>query len=629
MARLIMTLITVCSLILSAMNPVPGMRYEYVGQHVESDARGAEESDTYGIADAIPEEPADIKAEAAPGKPMDNIAEAVPEEPADIKAEAAPGKPMDNIAEAVPEEPSDIQTETTPEKPADSGEGQVSDNSADSDDVSSPNNAVDETGSSVSDNSAEEKEDTDSEEAVTDENGIVTTKHTVTISGNEISYTAKAGMMELESDGVKCKMFYTAYTVDDEEDRPVTFAFNGGPGASSFYLHIGCLGPRTVKLNYMGEPATLPTELTDNDNSILDITDLVFIDPVGTGFSYPENEEDLDHFIGYDNDVRTVGDFIRQYTDQNNRWGDEKYIAGESYGTTRAVGVCDYLADTYAMYLNGLMLISGANDYSVNMPEQGNDDPYVVSLPTYAADAWYHGKLSGDYQDMELEAYLEEVKAFAADEYLIALFKGSRLTESEKDSVAEKISGYTGLSKDYVLDMNLRIDFEDFCRELLKDKGRTVGRYDGRMTGPSVSGSVLNGSADPSSHTADIAYTDTFLEYVTEELKFKTDREFIPLNYDVFYAWDFLDDGYMGYISQEEMIYNIMSNNKFLKIWVIGGYYDGATPFYSVEWIFDHIFLSDDRKSDLSLSFYPSGHLFYLDKESRGRFREEALKWYK
>ena len=229
--------------------------------------------------------------------------------------------------------------------------------------------------------------------------------------------------------------------VDDEEDRPVTFAFNGGPGASSIYLHMGCLGPRIAKLNNKGEAASLPPEIIDNENSLLDTTDLVFIDPVGTGYSHAVNEEDEGHFIGYQNDIRTVGDFIRKYTDQNNRWGDETYIAGESYGTVRAVGVCKYLVDTYAMYVNGLMLISSVNDYSAVMSEKGNDAPYALSLPTYAADAWYQGMLSEDYQSMELEDYLDEVKSFAEDEYIIALFKGSRLTESERSALAEKISG--------------------------------------------------------------------------------------------------------------------------------------------------------------------------------------------
>ncbi len=478
----------------------------------------------------------------------------------------------------------------------------------------------------------EDATEEDAQEASAPEDHVVRTTHSITLGGEKISYTAEAGTMALTSGGDACEIFYTAYTkngVKDKGERPITFAFNGGPGSSSFYLHMACLGPRCAELDEVGNAKTLPAKIIDNENSILDMTDLVFIDPVGTGYSRAAEGVDPTAFYGYEADNRTVGDFIRQYVNRNKRWASEKYLAGESYGTTRAVGVCEYLSDQYSIFLNGLMLISSANDYSVLVGCEGNETPYALALPTYAADAWYHKKLSKEYQDMNLEDYLEKVRDFVQKEYVPALFMGNRLTQKEEKDLAKKMSEFIALDEEDILQANLRIDLDTFSPKLLEDQKLMIGRYDGRITGPVTAGDLSNGSADPSSSSTDIALGNTFEAYLTEELNYETDTEFIPLSLDVNSAWTFLPEGELGYPSQESTIHDLMAKNKFLKVWVLCGYYDNATPFYATEWTFSHVFLDKERSKNLSLTYYPSGHMFYVDKEAFAKFRKDAENWFK
>ena len=330
---------------------------------------------------------------------------------------------------------------------------------------------------------------------------VVITKHKTICGGHEIAYTAAAGRMVLKEEitvlegekkdryeGEKpCgEIFFTAYTKDDVKDintRPVTFAFNGGPGSASIWVHMGMLGPKRVKLQEDGLPLPPPAEIIENEYSILDMTDLVFIDPIGTGFSRAVNGETPKEYWGWKKDVESVGEFIRQYITRNQRWASPKFIAGESYGTTRTVGLADYLSEKHGMYLNGILLISTALDFSTLEFFDGNELPYVLFLPTYAADAWYHRKLSPEYQNRELTDYLNEVRTFAGSEYLQALFRGSALSDDEKKTVAKRIAGYTGLSEGFVLRANLRVEIFRFCKELLRDRCRTIGRLDSRYIG--------------------------------------------------------------------------------------------------------------------------------------------------
>ncbi len=463
------------------------------------------------------------------------------------------------------------------------------------------------------------------------QDNLVTTHHTAMIQGQELAYTAETGTVVLNTKGETCEIFYTAYTLDDVDDpaeRPVTFAFNGGPGSCSMFLHVGCLGPRRIDVDEKGYAGSIPVQMADNENSLLDLTDLVIIDAVGTGYSKPVGDSDISAFTGYDNDNRTFGDFIRQYINRHNRWGSEKYLAGESYGTPRAIGVCDYLKNTYSMSLNGLILISSINDFAGIVLSGGNDTPYALNVPTYAADAWYHQAVSQEYLDMELEDYLDEVREFVSTEYVPALFRGTDLTSEEKAEIAEKLAGYIGLSEQDILNKNLRISLEDFCKGLLKDDNLTIGRLDGRIAGPTTSGSFEDGASDPSNAAFTLSYGDAYYNYIISELGFVTDDPYVPLNLDVNYGWTYPIGGEGGYLSQEQTIYKLLSDNDFLKIWVLCGYYDGATPFYEAEWVYNHVFLNAQNQDQISFTYYPSGHMIYMEKTSFDKFRQDAEEWF-
>ena len=455
---------------------------------------------------------------------------------------------------------------------------------------------------------------------------LVRTQHSITVGGKTMEYTATTGKMPVTLDGNKCEIFFTAYTkngVKDMSKRPITFVFNGGPGSSSEWLHIGALGPRRVQVNKDGSPTELPVKLIDNEYTILASTDMVFIDPVGTGYSTAAEGTKPNFFYTYSSDIASVGEFVRLYTTRNGRWSSPKYIAGESYGTTRALGLAEYLSAAYSMGVNGIMLISTINDFSVSMEYNYNGDlPYALMLPTYAAVGKYHGQLREPWQSMELKTFLNEVKTFAAGEYQAALFKGKRLTDAERETVAEKLAAYTGLSKEVVLENNLRVFLTDFCTKLLADRKLAVGRFDGRYTGPQ------NGKEfhDPSDTSLDSAFGIAINQYLGTELDYHTDQAYMTLNNDVNASWNFGQDNKA--LDQKMIIQKIMSENKFLKVWVICGYYDLATPFGAAEWVYDHVFLNDDISKNLQFSYYESGHMFYMHLPSLVRFQQEATAWY-
>jgi carboxypeptidase C (cathepsin A) len=320
------------------------------------------------------------------------------------------------------------------------------------------------------------------------------TKHSIKINGKSLKYTVTCGTVVLkeehDKDGealdakARASMFFIAYTLDGVKDpakRPITYSFNGGPGSSSVWLHLGLLGPKRVKLDDEGNASAPPYQLIDNDYSIFDKTDLVFIDPIGTGYSRMIAGEKVKEFHDYKRDLESVGEFIRLYTSRNERWASPKYIAGESYGTTRACGLAGLLQEKHGMYLNGLLLISCAMDFQTLRFDHGNDLPPVLFLPTYTATAWYHGALAPAEQKRKLKELLQEVEAFAAGEYSAALFKGASLDAKERAAIVTKLVRYTGLSREYIEATNLRVQIHRFCKELLRAKGETVGRLDSRF----------------------------------------------------------------------------------------------------------------------------------------------------
>ncbi len=476
------------------------------------------------------------------------------------------------------------------------------------------------------------------------QDNLVQTKHSVTIEGKEIRYTATVGTMvikmELTEDGVykgetrRYQIFSTAYTLDDVEDaskRPITFSYNGGPGSASMWVHMGFLGPRRIKLDSEGNVPEFPAPVVENEESILDLTDLVFIDPVTTGFSRALPENKVSDFIGYSNDIQTVSEFIRIYITRNKRWASPKYLAGESYGTARSVGVADYLSSHFGMDLNGIMLISTAIDYSTLRFVPGNELPFILFLPTYAADAWYHKKAAPRFLKMELPEFMDEARAFAGGEYMRALFLGTRLSDTEKDRIAHKIADFTGLSKEYVLNSNLRIVIHRFCKELLRKEHLVIGRFDGRYTGTEGDSAAEKMEGDPSSYQLRGAFAAAVNDYFSRELGYENDNLYrLSNNYqaDLGAPWSYREFE-NRFMQQEEILQRCMLKNNRLKTWVLCGYYDLATPFFAAEWIYSHVFLEGPQKENLKLTYYPSGHMMYMHKPSLKKFREQAKNFYR
>ena len=460
------------------------------------------------------------------------------------------------------------------------------------------------------------------------EDHVSVTGHTATIQGKEIAYTVTAGTMAMSTELGNYDLFYTAYTLDVSEnpaDRPITFAYNGGPGAASAYINLGLLGPDRLSLDEEGRLVRVPTGYESNHYSLLDLTDLVFIDPVGTGYSRAADGTDPSVFYTYNGDIQSVGDFIIQYINRNQRWASPKYLAGESYGTVRTAGLCDYLMGQGFLNLNGLMMVSSINNYASVEFLEGNELPYACFLPTYAAIAHYHGKVAEQYRDMKLEDFLNEVREFAGGTYWSALFKGSYMTGEEREALAETISGYIGLPMELILQKNLRIDMETFTTGLLADQNLFVGRVDGRYTGPAVAGSLADAVADPSA-TTNAGYIEAVRNLYTGKYQYQTDVPYKPLSLDVNAAWVY--PGNNTILSQERILHDCMSKNPHMKVWVICGYYDQATPFFAAEWTYSHLFLNSGLQDNLSFTYYPSGHMFYQHEPSLQQFRKDAESWY-
>ncbi|HWZ99205.1 MAG TPA: peptidase S10 [Candidatus Dormibacteraeota bacterium] len=455
------------------------------------------------------------------------------------------------------------------------------------------------------------------------------TKHLVRIGGQEVKYTATAGTMvlKLEDGTPKANIFYVAYTKDDVGDaakRPITFAFNGGPGAGSLWLHVGALGPRRVEMGDVGSLLPPPYKFVDNESSILDVTDIVFIDPVTTGYSRPVPGEADKQFHGVQEDVQSVGDFIRLWATRNRRWGSPKFLAGESYGTTRAAGLSGYLQQRYGMYLNGIILISSILNFQTAEFDTGNDLPYILYLPTYTAIAWYHKKLSGDLQG-DLQKAIAESKAFAVGEYADALMAGDALPTAKRTEVAQKLSRLTGLSADYIDRADLRVEIQRFDKELMKSERRTVGRLDGRFTGIDADAAGAEPDYDPSLAAIVGPYTATLNEYVRGELKFESDLPYEFLTGRV-RPWSYAP--YENrYVNVAETLRRAMTQNQFLRVFVGKGYYDLATPFFAAEYTFDHLGLDPTLRSHISGGYYEAGHMMYVHPASLVKLKQDLAQF--
>jgi carboxypeptidase C (cathepsin A) len=419
----------------------------------------------------------------------------------------------------------------------------------------------------------------------------------------------------------KADLFFVAYVLNGTTDtatRPVTFAFNGGPGSSSVWLHVGGVGPRRVLLSDRGEALPPPVKLVDNEATWLEKTDLVFIDPVSTGYSRPVAGEDAKQFHGYRQDIANVGDFIRLWTTRYQRWSSPKIIAGESYGTTRAAGLSDYLQDRYGIYVNGIVLISSALNFQTIDFDAGNDVPYPLFLPTYSASAWYHNKLPADLLRLPLRSVLNEAESFAMGDYLLALSRGDALPQPDQDRIADRLARFTGLNSGYLKQLSLRESCNRFINDLLKDENRSLGRFDSRFTGIRLHPATDQQEFDPSAEAVNGPLSSAFNDYVRRDLGFETDLPYETIA--EVNPWTLAENKYLDVASN---LKEAMSRNPYLKVWVCCSYFDLATPYFAAESVIGRMNLDKAIRNNIELTFYESGHMVYIDKTSRGKFKND------
>lgn len=461
----------------------------------------------------------------------------------------------------------------------------------------------------------------------------VVTHHKIHVGGNVLKYTATVGLMPIrnsESGDTEAHIFFMAYTLDDPTDskhRPLMFSFNGGPGSASVWLHLGAIGPRRVKMSPEGKMPAPPFELEDNQSTWLDQTDLVFIDPVGTGYSRPVKPELGTKFWSLQGDIDSVGEFIRMYLTRYERWTSPLFIVGESYGTTRASGLSGYLIDK-GIALDGIVLVSSVLNFETLEFARGNDLPYVLYLPSFTTTAWYYKKLPPDLQ-ADFAKAIAESEQFASGEYSQALAKGDQLTPAERRSAIGRYARLTGLSETYIDNANLRVAQWDFCKELLRDQKRSVGRLDSRFEGIDASNISEAPDYDPSEAAIRPPYTATFNNYVRAELGYKTDLVYYILGGGV-KGWEFPRG---EYADVSPALRNALTKNPFMRVFVAEGYYDLATPFYGADYTIAHLGLDPTLRNHVSTAQYEAGHMMYIRSESLAKlkhdvsaFLEDALK---
>jgi carboxypeptidase C (cathepsin A) len=464
-------------------------------------------------------------------------------------------------------------------------------------------------------------------EPVTEIEQTAVTRHSIRIGDETVNYRAAAGTLHLpgEDEQPDASVFYISYTregIGNLDRRPVMFTFNGGPGSSSVWLHMGTFGPRRVAMADGQQPDAAPYTLEDNAYSLLDVTDLVFIDPVGTGYSHALGDAENKDFHGVDQDVQAVGDFIRLWVTRNQRWNSPKLVGGESYGTTRTAALASHL-QRRGMFVNGLVLVSSILNFQTARFDTGNDLPYIMFLPTYAATAWYHRQLPG--QPESLEPFLDEVRRFAAGEYATALMQGDRLGEAGQARIAERLAAYTGLDPEYLLQTNLRINIFRFTKELLRDERRTVGRLDSRFKGMDRDAAGERFEHDPSMTAIMGPYTAALNHYVRTELEFHDDAEYEILSGEVNRNWDWMREGSrgVGYVNVAEDLRRSLARDPNLHVFVANGYYDLATPFFATEYTMDHLHVEPEVKANIDMQYYEAGHMMYVHPESLVKLKQD------
>ncbi|WP_232279023.1 S10 family peptidase [Geotalea uraniireducens] len=468
----------------------------------------------------------------------------------------------------------------------------------------------------------EEKQPEKDKNAAVPEKPVVT-RHKVVVENREIGYMVTTGHLPVMNDAgeSEAQIFFIAYTADNPSPgirRPLLFIFNGGPGAASVWLHLGAVGPRRVQMLPDGRMPPPPYQLVDNEFTWLDQADLVFIDPVGTGYSRAVKPELTKKFATVQGDIDSVGRFIRLYLARYGRWNSPLFLVGESYGAFRAAGLSDYLFE-HGAALNGIILISSVMNMQAISFDQGNDLPYELFLPSYTATAWYHKKLSPDLQG-DLDKTLATVENWAATGYLTALGKGDTLSPEERRTVVEKLSAFTGLDKSYIDNRNLRIDNRSFVRDLLRDQRQVVGFMDSRFTAANLDPAAPFGF-DPTVATIRAPYTATFNDYVRRELGFKSDLEYFTLGGGIG-RWDW--EAKNGYADSSENLRNAFAKNPYMKLFVASGCFDLATPHFSTEYTINHLGLTPALRGNITTRRYRAGHMMYLDRTSLSQLKKDV-----
>ena len=455
----------------------------------------------------------------------------------------------------------------------------------------------------------------------------VITKHELKLADKTLKYTVTTGKLPIKnqvSGETEAQLFFMAYTLDDVTDRakrPLMFSFNGGPGSASVWLHLGALGPKRVKMQDDGMMPAPPYELVPNEHTWLDATDLVFIDPVGTGYSRAARLDLAPKFLSLNGDLESVGEFIRLYLSRNERWTSPLYLVGESYGTTRAAGLTGYLIDR-GIAFNGVLLISTILNFQTALFANGNDLPFQLMLPSYTATAWYHKKLPADLQRKPLREVLNEAERWATNDYSVALARGDKLVGAERQKIVDQMARLTGLSKTFIEQNQLRVDLGKFNKELLRDKQRTTGRLDSRFTGIDARPAGDSPDFDPSMTAIRPPYTAAFNQYVRSELGYKNDANYYILGGGFTAPWNMNAEN--TYADTSVALRNAFNKNPFMKLFVAYGYYDMATPYFAAEYTFDHMNLDPSLKTNIKTAYYEAGHMMYIDLKSLAALKKDV-----
>jgi carboxypeptidase C (cathepsin A) len=450
----------------------------------------------------------------------------------------------------------------------------------------------------------------------------VATRHTVRLPNGELRYTATTGMLPIRNDSsgvIEGSMFFVAYTRDgvtDPAKRPLLIAFNGGPGSSSVWLHLGAFGPRRVKLMADGSAPAPPYEVEDNPQTLLDQADIVFVDPVGTGYSRAARPELGAKFWGLDEDIAAMGEFIRLYLTRYSRWSSPLFIGGESYGTTRATGLSGYLADR-GITLNGIILLSTVIDRAASSMDRTNAIGFVNFLPSYAATAWYHHRLAPELQAKTVEQVMDEAKRWAVAEYEPALVMGARLTAEQRAPIVRQLARYTGLSEQFVSDNDLRVTLSRFNHELLRGERRIVGRLDSRFTTYDIDPGSEDVQLDPSEATIRNTFTPAWNDYVRRELKYRNDDVYYILGGGIG-RWRYPQNQYADVSPSIERAF---TKNPYLRLYVAMGYYDMATPYYAVEYTLGQLRIAPEVRANIATDYFAAGHMMYIDDSSAAKLR--------